>query len=59
MQNFSVMKRTMWGGRTFILGSIPIVFSSFWNGSHQLMRVFVVTPAISANCCFDIAFIFR
>ena len=28
MQNFSVMKRTMWGGRTFMWGCMPIDFSS-------------------------------
>ena len=44
MQNFSVMKRTMWGGSTFIWGSMPIVSSSFRKGPHQLISVFVVTP---------------
>ena len=39
-------------------GCMPIASNSFWNGSHQVISVFVVTPAISASCCFDIAFIF-
>jgi len=39
-------------------GCIPIASSSFWNGSHQFIKVFVVTPAISANSLFDIAFIY-
>ena len=38
-------------------GFSPIVSSSLKKGSHQLISVFVVTPALSANCCFDIAFI--
>ena len=57
MQNFSTMKRTMWGGNTFMWGCMPIVSSSFMKGAHQLISVFVVTPAESANCCFVIAFI--
>ena len=57
MQNFSVMKRTMWGGSTFMWGYMPIVSSSFRKGPHQLIRVFVVTPALSASCCFVIALI--
>ena len=57
MQNFSVMKRTMWGGSTFMWGYMPIVSSSFRKGSHQLISVFVVTPALSASCCFVIALI--
>ncbi len=57
MQNFSTMKRTMWGGNTFMWGCMPIVSNSFMKGAHQLISVFVVTPAESANCCFVIAFI--
>ena len=38
-------------------GCMPIDANSPRNGSHQLIRVFVVTPALSANCCFVIAFI--
>ena len=38
-------------------GCMPIDANSPMNGSHQLIRVFVVTPALSANCCFVIAFI--
>ncbi len=57
MQNLSTMNCTMWGGSTFMWGCMPIVSNSLKKGSHQLISVFVVTPAQSASCCFVIAFI--
>ena len=38
---------------------MPIVYSSFRKGSHQLIRVFVVTPAHWASSCLLIALIKR
>ena len=57
MQNLSAIHFTMWGGNTLMPGFNPIASSSFWYGSHQLINVRTVTPALSANCCFVIAFI--
>ena len=57
MQNLSAIHFTMWGGSTLMLGFSPIRVSSLRYGRHQFISVLTVTPALSANCCFVIAFI--
>ena len=57
MQNFSAMVLTMAGGNTLSLGFSPIFSNSLRNGLHQFINTFTLTPAASASCCFDIAFI--
>ena len=57
MQSFSAMNFTTTGGSIRDLGCNPIVSSSLRNGLHHLLRVFRLTPALSANFCLDIAFI--
>ena len=57
MQNLSAIHFTMWGGSTLMPGFKPIRVSSLRYGRHQFISVLTVTPALSANCCFVIAFI--
>ena len=57
MQNLSAIHFTMWGGSTLMPGFSPIRVSSLRYGRHQFISVLTVTPALSANCCFVIAFI--
>ena len=57
MQNFSAMNFTILGGNTLSFGFSPIASNSFLYGRHQFISTFTLTPAASANCCFDIAFI--
>ena len=57
MQSFSAMNFTTTGGSILARGWSPSASSSRWNGLHHLLSVFRLTPALSASCCFDIAFI--
>ena len=57
ISNFSQINFTIWGGRTFAVGDIPILVSSFLKGAHQFISVLTETPALSASCDFDIDFI--
>ncbi len=57
ISNFSQINFTIWGGRTFAVGDIPILVSSFLKGAHQFISVLTDTPAQSASCDFDIDFI--
>ena len=57
ISNFSQINFTIWGGRTFAVGDIPILVSSFLKGAHQFISVLTDTPALSASCDFDIDFI--
>ena len=57
MQSFSAMNFTTTGGSILARGWSPSASSSRWNGLHYLLSVFRLTSALSASCCFDIAFI--
>ena len=57
MQNLSDKNLTMCGGNSIIFGCHPIRSSSSRCGSHQRLNVLILTPALLASSCFDIAFI--
>ena len=56
MQSLSAMYFATTGGSILALGFSPIASNSALNGSHQLFKVLILTPALSANCCLVIAF---
>lgn len=57
MQNFPAINFITTGGSNRVLGFSPIASNSALNGLHHLFSVLRLTPALSANCCFVIAFI--
>ena len=57
MQSLLAMNLTTTGGSILALGCNPIASNSALNGLHHLLRVFKLTPALSANFCFVIDFI--
>ena len=57
MQKRSAMNFTTLGGSILAPGSMPRISSSCCSGFIQRLSVFRLTPALSASCCFDIAFI--
>ena len=57
MQKRSARNFTTLGGSILALGSMPSSSNCCCSGFIQRLRVFRLIPALSASCCFVIAFI--